>query len=289
MKFFPITFLFVILVAAATSTSTALAMDFKAEKAFESVVVVHSGNAVGSGFAISGTEIITNAHVLGNPNRVYVTFYNDHTLYPVNLIAEDANLDLAVLEVKGRNTPYLFIANYKDLPVGADLYAIGAPENLEYTLTKGVLSAKQRRIGKYYYIQTDAPMNSGNSGGPLLNSKGEVIGVNTIKILPAEGIGLAIPMAVVSNFLIERGIGIPVQSGIIEELAQETITDVKPVDSGDEIHGEIALLREQNLILKVLLSLSVLGNLVLAFVLINWKKSKGKQYNGFNFEIELLK
>ena len=95
----------------------------------------------------------------------------------------------------------LEVGDCEKIKVGDEIYAIGAPRSLDYTLTKGVISNKSRSIGFNKYIQIDAAINSGNSGGPLLNNKGQVIGVNSMKISDAEGIALAIPITSVISFM----------------------------------------------------------------------------------------
>ena len=175
------------------------AIDFKAEEKYNSVFVVTSGNALGSGFAIGENCIVTNAHVVHDPEDVVLTTYDGKT-HSAYLAGIDQDKDIAILVVDAKFTP-LKVADYKSLNTGDDVYAIGAPKSMAYTLTKGVISAKERKIGDYTYIQTDAAINEGNSGGPLLNKEGSVIGINTLKMLDSEGIGLAIPMTVVSEFV----------------------------------------------------------------------------------------
>ena len=97
------------------------------------------------------------------------------------------------------------VADSSATEIGDDVYAIGAPNSMAYTLTKGIVSSKERMIGTDVYIQIDAPLSEGNSGGPLLNGNGEVIGINSRKISNSEGIGLAIPMTVVCAYLEAQG------------------------------------------------------------------------------------
>ena len=92
------------------------------------------------------------------------------------------------------------------MKTGDDIYAIGAPKGMAYTLTKGGVSAKERMIGNKSYIQIDAAINEGNSGGPLLNDAGQVLGMNTLKMSDSEGIGLAIPVNRICEYLKSLGI-----------------------------------------------------------------------------------
>ena len=177
----------------------ASAIGFNAETVYESVFVIYSGNALGSGFSIGKNCIITNAHVIEDISDVTVqTFDGDEFI--ARVLDMDEDKDIAVLVVE-KELSYLPVADIDETSIGSDVYAIGAPQSLSYTLTKGVLSAKERAVGDYTYLQTDAAINQGNSGGPLLNDKGEVLGVNSMKLMDSEGIGLAIPITRVCEYL----------------------------------------------------------------------------------------
>ncbi len=178
----------------------ALAIEFNAEQTYLSVFVITSGNSLGSGFALGSNLVVTNAHVVENSHHIRLETFSGET-YSATPLGIDQDKDIALLQVSGANFTPLETADYKAMNVGDDVYAIGAPKSMAYTLTKGVLSAKERKVGNYYYIQTDAAINHSNSGGPLLNAKGQVIGMNTLKMSDSEGIGLAIPMADVTAFM----------------------------------------------------------------------------------------
>lgn len=184
---------------------SANAIDFSVEDTYESVFVIYSGNSLGSGFAIGKDCIVTNAHVIDNPNDVVIRSYSGDQ-YKAFVIGMDTKQDIAVLGVSSVEFPYLSIAEVASINIGDDIYAIGAPKSMEYTLTKGVVSAKERYIGDSKYIQIDAAINEGNSGGPLLNKSGHVIGMNTLKMTDSEGIGLAIPMDTICTCLKSFGL-----------------------------------------------------------------------------------
>lgn len=270
----------------------AQAINFNADTVFKSVVVIYSGNSVGSGFALGPSKIITNAHVIENTHESYALTYNDSKVYNLKLLAIDKAADLAVLQISGKKLPALTIGDVAKLSTGVDLYVVGAPENLQYSITKGILSAKERLVGRYSYIQTDAPVNSGNSGGPLLNESGEVIGVNTLKITDAEGIGLAIPMSTVSKFLLDSDIDITQQAAIISDLAKGavSVTDnagrVQSDKSAD--NSDIVLLRNENAVLTVLLAFCLLIIAALLLILILRRKRKSKPKKELDFDIEIL-
>ncbi|MGE4481290.1 Do family serine endopeptidase [Acidocella sp.] len=147
--------------------------------------------AKGSGFIInSNGTIVTNNHVVKGAKTVTVTLSNGDT-YPAKIIGTDPKTDLAVLKIDaGKALPYVELGDSKDVKPGQWVVAMGNPFGLGNTVTTGVVSALGRNIGDGPYdrfIQTDAPINEGNSGGPLFNQKGQVIGVNTAILSPSGG------------------------------------------------------------------------------------------------------
>lgn len=178
----------------------ALAIGFEAEEVYNSIFVIYSGNSLGSGFAIGENCIITNAHVITNKNSTEIATYKGEK-YKAFVVAMDSDLDIAVLSTSKARFKPLPTAGLSELNLGDDVYAIGAPNSLSYTLTKGVISSKERTVDSHCFIQTDAAINTGNSGGPLLNDDGKVIGVNSYKMSNSEGIGLAIPIETVIKYL----------------------------------------------------------------------------------------
>ena len=171
-----------------------------------------AGTASGSGVIISKDGyILTNNHVVNTSstssfyqvsqaNKVTVKLYNDETTYDAKIIGTDETTDLAVIKIEKDNLPAAELGDSDSIQVGEFSMAIGNPLGMESTVTAGIISAANREItsdGKQFtVIQTDAAINSGNSGGALVNSKGEVIGINTLKVSGSgiEGIGFAIPI-----------------------------------------------------------------------------------------------
>ncbi len=172
---------------------------------------------LGSGFLISPDGyILTNDHVAGNAKEITVTMTSKEK-YKAQLIGTDMVSDISLLKIEGSNFPYLRLGNSDDVIIGEWVIAMGNPFGLfeisdKPTVTVGVVSATGMNLnsqdGRYYrgMIQTDASINSGNSGGPLLNSIGEVIGINAVIYTPNQGsigLGFAIPINRVKGILAE--------------------------------------------------------------------------------------
>lgn len=165
----------------------------------------------GSGVIISQDGyIVTNNHVIEDGNRYEVTL-NDRREYEAKLVATDPSTDLALLKIDDVKLPSLVFGNSDSLQVGEWVLAVGNPFNLESTVTAGIVSAKGRSIdileGEYTiesFIQTDAAVNPGNSGGALVNTNGELVGINTAIITRSgkyEGYSFAIPATLVQKII----------------------------------------------------------------------------------------
>lgn len=159
----------------------------------------------GSGVIVSAAGyIVTNNHVVENADELLVTL-NDKKDYKATVVGTDPSTDLAVIKIDGSNFPTLHFANSDDVRVGQLILAIGYPLNLETTVTSGIVSAKSRNIGINNrnsdspiesFIQTDAAVNPGNSGGALVNTDGDLIGINSAIASPTgsyAGYSYAIP------------------------------------------------------------------------------------------------
>jgi serine protease Do len=153
---------------------------------------------VGSGFIISDDGyVLTNAHVVEGADEVNVTL-TDRREFKAKVLGADRRSDVALLKVDARNLPSLRMGDSSKIRVGEWVIAIGSPFNLENTVTAGIISAKARDTGDYLpLIQSDVAVNPGNSGGPLINMRGEVIGINSqIATLSGayNGISFAVPI-----------------------------------------------------------------------------------------------
>lgn len=137
-------------------------------------------SGVGSGFVIdSDGYLLTNHHVVDGAESIIVTF-PDKREFKGKVIGSDQRTDVALVKIEGKSLPFLKIGNVNNTKVGQWVVAIGSPFGLENSVTAGIVSAKGRDTGEYLpFIQTDVAVNPGNSGGPLLNLDGEVIGINS--------------------------------------------------------------------------------------------------------------
>jgi Do/DeqQ family serine protease len=200
--------------------------------------------ATGSGVIVSKDGyVVTNNHVIDNANEVIVSLYNGRT-YKASIVGTDPSTDLAVLKIEADNLPKAAIANSDEVRVGDWVLAVGNPFNLASTVTAGIVSAKARNIhilsdnsAIESFIQTDAAVNPGNSGGALVNLKGELIGINTAIATPTgtfAGYSFAVPSNIVKKVItdlmehgtVQRGyLGVVIQD-LDWQLAQQLSIDL---------------------------------------------------------------
>ncbi len=193
----------------------------------------------GSGVIISDDGyIVTNNHVIDNSNQISVAL-NDKREFDAKLIGTDPSTDIALLKIEAEDLKFVQWGNSDDVQVGEWVLAVGNPFNVTSTVTAGIVSAKGKNIGiiqdQYRiesFIQTDAAVNRGNSGGALVNTKGELIGINTAIISPSggyAGISFAVPVSIVQKVvkdLVEFGtvqraiLGVNIQE-VTDELTKE--------------------------------------------------------------------
>ncbi|MYM73148.1 Do family serine endopeptidase [Duganella sp. FT134W] len=186
-------------------------------------------HGLGSGFIISPDGIIlTNAHVVRDASEVVVKL-TDRREFRAKVLGSDPQSDVAVLKIDAKNLPVVPLAKGNDLKVGEWVLAIGSPYGLDNTVTAGVVSAKGRSLpdGNVPFIQTDVAVNPGNSGGPLFNTRGEVVGINSQIYSQTggyQGLSFAIPIDVankIKNQIVSTGKVVHAKLGVtVQEVNQ---------------------------------------------------------------------
>jgi S1-C subfamily serine protease len=226
----------------------------------------------GSGFVFTPDGLIlTNSHVVHGAARIHVSLPDGHNRYPAHVIGDDPATDIAVIRIDAPNLVVAPLGDSQKLKVGQLAIAIGNPYGFQYTVTAGVVSALGRSLRSYSgrliddVIQTDASLNPGNSGGPLVTSDGYVVGVNTATIMGAQGlcfaVGINTAKFVATRLLrdgrIRRGyIGVEAQTVPLHrrvvrfyDLAQESGVVVAFVTPGSP--AQVADLREGDVIISL--------------------------------------
>ncbi|MCD6202466.1 MAG: Do family serine endopeptidase [Bacteroidales bacterium] len=202
----------------------------------------------GSGVIISPDGyIVTNNHVVENAQTIQVTL-DDKRTFKAELVGTDPTTDLALLKIKADHLPYLIFGDVNKVRLGDWVLAIGNPFNLTSTVTAGIVSAKGRNLGilgdqKYRiesYLQTDAALNPGNSGGALVNLKGELIGINSAIISPTRGYtgySFAIPADIVKKVVIDLEEYGQVQRAVMGIQIQDVTADLVKEKHLNKIEG----------------------------------------------------
>ena len=204
--------------------------------------------ALGSGVIVrTDGDILTNHHVVDGAEEIKVDLIGTHRTYSAKLVGSDAPSDLAVLKISASDLPVLQLADSDKVRVGDIALAVGNPLGIGETVTAGIISAKGRATGTgdgsfQDFLQTDAPINQGNSGGALVNTRGELVGINSQILSPNGGnigIGFAIPSNMaktVMNQLIGKG---KVQRGMLGVGIQPVTSDLAPGFGLKEVRGVV--------------------------------------------------
>jgi serine protease Do len=183
----------------------------------EAVVQVRTPTGLGSGFVIHPDGyVITNQHVVSGEHSISVTLFKQHPneleklqFTKVRIISTSPHMDLALLKIEdGKNRVFetVPLAHSDSLRQGQTVFAVGSPLGLDRTVSTGIVSLTNRVIGGRVFVQTTTEINPGNSGGPLFNLRGEVVGVNDLKLvgIGLEGLNFAIPASTLKDFLQNR-------------------------------------------------------------------------------------
>lgn len=201
--------------------------------------------AQGSGFIVKNDFIVTNFHVIKDADKVTIQTI-DGKEYEAKIAGTDPKTDLAVLKlVTKQNLPFVNFGSSSSLRVGDKVIAIGNPFGLGGTVTAGIISAKSRKIGSSRYedfLQTDAAINKGNSGGPMFNLKGEVVGINTAIFTNnggSVGIGFAIPSDMAKSIIEKLSTGQKIKRSIIGVIIQPVTKEISDAVGMKEPYGAL--------------------------------------------------
>lgn len=192
----------------------ALSVADNVERCAEAVLRVRTPVGLGSGFAIHPDGyVVTNHHVIDGEYRITLTLFEQGSdelrqvsFEQVRIVALDADLDLALLKIEdlgGHRLPTVPLGDSSTLAQGENVFSIGSPLGFDRTVSQGIISLRNRLIDGRLYLQSTVQINSGNSGGPLFNLRGQVVGVNNMKIqsVGVEGLSFAISTDVLKSFL----------------------------------------------------------------------------------------
>ncbi len=172
----------------------------------ESVLGVQTDGRVGAGVVVDAiSHAVTCAHVVADAGEATVTLA-DGSKVKAKVVATDEQRDLALLELERQGLPAAQFADSSTLEQGAAIAAIGSPLGLEGSVTSGVVSAVNREVGGRKYLQVDAALNRGSSGGPIIDEKGRVVGLATKMVESAQNVGFAIPAEEVMDFLRDNNV-----------------------------------------------------------------------------------
>jgi hypothetical protein len=214
-----------------------------AKKAFGSTVLLVMEDAkgqplsLGSGFFIRNSEIASNLHVIEGAAMGYAKLVGQKTKYDIEgLTAVDLERDLVVLKISAAGSPMLSLGNSDTVQVGENVYAVGNPQGLEGTFSQGIVSSI-REIGTDKLLQITAPISPGSSGGPVLNARGEVIGISVATFRGGQNLNFAIPSNYLKNLLDKEGTAKPLSQSKPTKAERSIFADLGG-RSSEGVNGE---------------------------------------------------
>jgi S1-C subfamily serine protease len=205
------------------------------ERVSPAVVTIQAGNRIGAGFVVNASgHVATVAHVVSGAKEVRLRFSDGKTTN-AKVLAVDEGRDLAVLTMDVANAKWADLASTAAVKPGAEVAALGSPLGLDNSVTKGVVSARPRRINGQELLQVDAALNPGNSGGPVVDARGAVVGVSTVIARNAQNVGFAVPSEVLAGFLSEHQIPYTVAPGDVLQPAAPIRKSQSPLPLGGDL------------------------------------------------------
>ncbi|HXT22405.1 MAG TPA: trypsin-like peptidase domain-containing protein [Thermoanaerobaculia bacterium] len=206
-------------------------------------------DSIGSGFFVTDSRVVTNAHVVceGEPIKVSLA---DGREFEGTTVAVDYRHDLAVVAVKGAKVTPLPLGDATRMRRGDEVYFFGSPKGLEFTLSKAIVSHDARQARGIPYLQLDGNVNPGNSGGPVIDQSGQVVGIVTLKVEGAEGLGFAVPVNFLHRQFEEQPL--PPAADVDQEAWERRLAAAKERDDKD--FAEIAPKLETGLLQAVVLN-----------------------------------
>lgn len=203
-----------------------------AKKAFRSTVLLVMEDAngqplsLGSGFFVRDGEIASNLHVVEGAARGYAKLVGERTKYDIEgITAVDPERDLVVLKISAARSQALPLGNSDAIQVGESVYAVGNPQGLEGTFSQGIISSI-REVGSDKLLQITAPISPGSSGGPVLNGKGEVIGVSVATFRGGQNLNFAIPSNYLKTLIAKAGPAKPLTQGKATKAQRSILSDL---------------------------------------------------------------
>jgi hypothetical protein len=209
------------------STTPTLATTTLAELAKPSVVEVTAGSSYGSGFVVGPNLVVTNLHVVEGQTLIKIRFVDGTSRFVSSIFAYDSTWDLVILNAPTGPTKALILGNSEAVKVGDSVVAVGNPKGLAFSISDGIISAL-RPVKSETIIQTTAPISPGSSGGPLMSSRGVVIGVTTLSLASGQALNFAYPVSILRELLIRAEVGPAIEMGEFAELTEPSQPPPQP-------------------------------------------------------------
>ncbi|WMJ90401.1 trypsin-like peptidase domain-containing protein [Anaerocolumna sp. MB42-C2] len=219
---------------------------------------------LGSGFFLDNGKVVTNLHVIAGADKIQVTNYNGTTFDVQQVLGYDAAIDLAVLKINSKND--FLIQNQEGVTAGESVYILGSPLGLTGSFADGMVSSTSRKLEGVDYIQVTAPMSPGNSGGPLINRYGEVMGINTWQFADGQNLNFSININEISEVNTDNPVSVSEFQNLTESYREDADEEGTAYSSSDSQEVHTNQLTDLKKVSDILGALN--GNLYAAAILI---------------------